>query len=220
MGYGVTVGPMLPEPPPPHLLRPLGINNDETRAIGVDEIWWRVHRTEGEHILAWNALRTFGPVLRFDPHPLPKRDHEQYGVWYGASTPCAALGEAYQVDRTIDRERRRPYLTGMSFTRPLTVLDLATDSQGAWATRVGGTFAVSTAPHAVTQQWARHITEAFPDLDGLRYNSRFAGDPCLALFTPAASAMPARPKVSLPLAHPDLAGRIAGAAKRLGYGVV
>lgn len=81
------------------------------------------------------------------------------------------------------------------------VLDLAADSRGAWATRPGGTF-------------------AFPDLDGLRYNCRFAGDPCLALFTPATSAMPARPRISLPLAHPDLVGRIAGAAKRLGYGVV
>ena len=62
--------------------------------------------------------------------------------------------------------------------------------------------------------------EVFPDLDGLRYNSRFAGAPGLALFLPAVTAMPTRPKLSLPLTHPDLAVRIAGAAKRLGYGVV
>nr|WP_231110178.1 RES family NAD+ phosphorylase [Mycobacterium avium] len=110
--------------------------------------------------------------------------------------------------------------TEPSFPRPLRVLALAADSRGARATRVGGTFAISTARHTVTQQWARHITAAFPHLDGLRYNSRFAGDPCLALFPPAASEMPARPRLSLPLAHPDLAGRVAGAAKRLGYGVV
>jgi len=102
----------------------------------------------------------------------------------------------------------------------LTVLDVAADSQGAWATRVGGTFAISTAPHAVTQRWARHIVEAFPALDGLRYNSRFAGQPCMALFLPAASAMPRRPLVWLPLTHPATASRIAGSAKRLGYGVV
>ncbi|PQP43426.1 RES family NAD+ phosphorylase [Mycolicibacterium austroafricanum] len=220
MGGDLTGDPMLPGPPPPHVLHALGINDDEMCAIEVDEIWWRVHRTEGEHILPWNALRTFGPVLRFDPHPLPRAEHLQHGVWYGASTPCAALGEAFQVDRTIDRERGRPYLTGLSFTRRLKLLDLAADSRGAWATRAGGTFAISTAPHTVTQQWARHIAGAFPDLDGLRYNSRFAGDPCLALFIPARSALPARPRLSLPLAHPDLAGRIAGAAKRLGYGVV
>jgi hypothetical protein len=220
MGGDLTVNSMLPDPPPPDVLRSLGTTDDEMRAIDVDEIWWRVHRTDGEHILAWNSLRNFGPVLRFAPHPLPKGEHVQHGVWYGAANPCAALGEAYQVDGTIDRERGRPYLTGLSFTRTLMVLDLAADSRGAWTTRAGGTFAISTAPHTVAQRWARHITEAFPALDGLRYNSRFAGDPCLALFTPAASAMPVRPRISLPLAHPDLAGRIASAAKRLGYGVV
>ncbi|MCX6481986.1 MAG: RES family NAD+ phosphorylase [Mycobacterium sp.] len=220
MGRQVTHGPMLPDPPPSDELRALGIEHGETRLIGVDEIWWRIHRTEGAHVMAWNAFRTFGPLLRFDPHSLPRGDDPAHGVWYGSSTPQAALGEAFQIDRTIDRERDRPYLTGLSFTRPLAVLDLATDSTGAWATRAGGTFAVSTAPHAVTQRWARRIVEAFPDLDGLRYNSRFAGSPCLALFAPAATAMPTRPAMALPLSHPDLATRIAGAAKRLGYAVV
>lgn len=124
------------------------------------------------------------------------------------------------MDRTIDRYLGRPYLTGLSFTRALTMLDLAADSHGACVTRVGGTFAISTAPHAVTQRWARLVVEVFPDLDGLRYNSRFAGQPCVALFLPAASAMPKRPRLSLPLTHPDLTTRIAGSAKRLGYSVI
>lgn len=216
----MTHTPALPDPPSPDLLRSIGINDDEARTIGTDEIWWRSHKTEGSHVVAWNALRTFGPVLRFDPHPLPRGDHPDHAVWYGASTPDAALGEAYQVDRAIDRTHSRPYLTALSFTRPLTVLDLAADSLGAWATRAGGTFAISTAPHAITQAWARTITSAFPDLDGLRYNSRFAGAPCLALFPPAIPAMPNRPTATLPLDHPDLASRIAGAAKRLGHTVV
>jgi hypothetical protein len=211
---------MLPDPPTPHTLRSLGIEADETRVIGVDEVWWRVHRTEGTFVLAWNAFRMFGPLLRVDPHALPRAEDPTHGVWYGASTPDAALGEAFQVDRTIDRERNSPYLTGLSFGRPLTVVDLAADSEGAWATRVGGPFAISTGRRAVTQHWARNIVEAFPDLDGLRYNSRFAGAPCLALFLPALTATPARPKLSLPLMRPDLASRIAGAAKRLGYSVV
>lgn len=220
MGSQVTPGPMLPDPPPSDELRTLGIQAGETRLIGVNEIWWRIHRTAGAHVLAWNAFRTYGPLLRFDPHTLPRGEDPAHGVWYGSSTPQAALGEAFQVDRTIDRERDRPYLTGLSFTRPLAVLDLAADSTGAWATRAGGTFALSTGPHAVTQRWARHIAEAFSDLDGLRYNSRYAGAPCLALFLSAATAMPPRPELSLPLSHPDLAPRIAGAAKRLGYGMV
>lgn len=211
---------MLPNPPPPGELRALGILAGETRTIPVEEVWWRVHKTEGDHVLAWNALRTFGPLLRFDPHRLPRGEDPGRGIWYGASTPDAALAEAFQVDRTIDRARHQPYLTGLSFTRPLTVLDVAADSDGTWATRAGGTYAISTGPHAVSQCWARTIVDAYPDLDGLRYNSRFAGAPCLALLSPAADAMPERPKLSLPLSHPGLASRLAGAAKRLGYGVV
>ncbi len=170
-------------------------------------------------MLRWNEFRSVGPVLRFDTHRLPKGDDPDRGIWYGASSPGAALAEAFQVDRTIDRYRRSPYITGLSFTRTPRVLDLATDSRDAWITRAGGNFAVSTAPHVITQQWARAIVDAFPDLDGLRYNSRFVGQPCLALFTPARTAMPSRPVISLPLAHPDLTSRLAGAAQRLGYRV-
>lgn len=43
---------------------------------------------------------------------------------------------------------------------------------------------IGTGPHSITQRWARRI-EAFPGLDGLHYNSRFAGQPCIALFSPA-----------------------------------
>lgn len=171
-------------------------------------------------MLAWNAFRHFGPVLRFDPHPSPPAEHPGSAAWYGASTPGAALGEAFHVDRVIDRGRGRPYLTGLSFIRQVDVLDLAVDGAGAWATRAGGTFAISTAPHAITQRWARAIVAAFPHLDGVRYNSRFAGDPCVALFAPARSAMPVRPVFSLPLTHPGLGSRLAGTARRIGYRVI
>jgi hypothetical protein len=158
--------------------------------------------------------------LRFDPHPPPARHHNGIGVWYGASGPTPALAEAFQAARTIDRFRGDSYLSGLRFTRELRLLDLAADSAGAWPTRAGGTFALSTGPHSITQRWARRITEAFPNLDGLRYNSRFAGEPRIALFMPAADAMPPRPVLSLPLTHPGLALRIAKAAQRLGYLVV
>ena len=66
------------------------------------------------------------------------------------------------------------------------------------------------------EEYRTIVTEAFPALDGLHYNSRFAGQPCIALFTPATTAMPRRPALSLPLANPGLAIRIATAAQRLG----
>ncbi len=126
--------------------------------------------------------------------------------------------QAFQPDRTIDRIRGLPYLTGLAFTRDLHLLDLT--STGSWPTRAGGTYALSTGPHLITHRWARRIVEPFPELDGLHYNSRFAGGPCVALFPPVSDAMPARPVLSQPLTHPGLALRIAAAAQRLGYLVV
>ena len=210
----------LPDPPSASELRQIGTRDDELRRIDTSETYWRVHRTEGGHVLAWDAFRHFGPVLWFDPHPPPRSHYPDRAVWYGASTPGTALAEAFQVDRTIDRRNGRPYLTGLSFTRALSVLDLAVDSPGAWATRAGGTFAISTAPHTVTQRWARTIVDAFPDLEGVRYNSRFAGTASVALFAPARSATPTQPVISLPLTHPDLGGRLAETARRIGYQVI
>ena len=136
------------------------------------------------------------------------------------ASAAVALAETFQTDRSIDRFRDTPYLTGLHFTRGLHLLDVAADSEGAWATTASGTFAMSTGPHSITQRWARRVVEAFPDLDGLRYNSRFAGTPCIALFLPAATAMPDRPVISQPLTHPGLVLRITGAAQRLGYDVI
>lgn len=210
----------LPNPPPVAQLHVIRIRDEEYRSIATDELWWRIHRTRGDHVLAWNTFREHGPHLRFDPHSPPARHHDGLRVWYGASGPTVALAEAFQADRTIDRSRGQPYLTGLRFTRELRLLDIATDSSGSWATRAGGTYALSTGPHSITQRWARRIVEAFPDLDGLHYNGRFAGGPCMVLFSPASNAMPPRPVLSLPLTHPGLALRIASASQRLGYLVV
>ncbi|RIR12618.1 RES family NAD+ phosphorylase [Mycobacteroides abscessus] len=208
----------LPDPPPPAAqLREIGIRDDEYRTITPEEVWWCVHRTEGEYVLAWNEFRQHGPHLRFDPQPPPAGQHDGVGIWYGAHTPTIALAEAFQGDRTIDRRRGQPYLTGLRFTRPLHLIDITTTSAAAWATRAGGTYGLSTGPHSITQRWARRIVEAFPDVDGLLYDSGFAGGPCIAAFGAAQTAMPPAPVLSLPLTHPGLASRIATAAHRLGY---
>ncbi|SEB76936.1 RES family NAD+ phosphorylase [Rhodococcus koreensis] len=210
----------LPPPPSPDELRAIGIRPNEYRLIDTTETWWRVHRTTAVHTLAWNAFRTFGPVLRFDPHPQPRGHHPTHGVWYGATNPGAALGEAFQNDRTIDRAFEIPYLTGLRFTRTLHLLDVSTDSTGHWPTRAGGTYAISTAGHDHTQRWARAIVDAFPHLDGISYNSRFTGALCAALFSRAQDAMPTAPLTSRALTDPALATRLAGVADKLGYKVV
>jgi RES domain len=210
----------LPGPPSAARLRTIGIRDEEYQVIKSAALLWRVHRTQSHHVLAWNAFRLYGPVLRFDPHPPPAREHTSGGIWCGASTPLAALAEAFQADRTIDRFRDLPYLTGLRPTRELRLLDFSVESTGSWATRAGGTYGLSTGPHSITQRWARRIVAAFADLDGVHYNSRFSGGGCVALFAPAADAMPDRPTLTLPLTHPGLASRIAGAAQRLGYLVI
>lgn len=212
--------PTLTNPPPVAQLHAIGIRDEEVRSVQTDELWWRIHRTAGDFVLAWNAFREPGPHLRFDPHPPPARRHHGLAVQYGASAPTDALAEGFQADRTINRFRGYSYLTGVRFTRQLRLLDIATDSSGSWATRAGGTYALSTGPHSITQRWARRIVAASPDLDGLQYISRFAGGPCVVLFLSASNTMPARPVLSLPLTHPGLALRIATTSQRLGYLVV
>lgn len=209
----------LPGPPSAAHLREIGVRDNEYRIVTSAEVWWRVHRTEGEYVLGWNQFREHGPHLRFDPQPPPAGHHDGVGVWYGAQTPTIALAETFQVDRTIDRRRGQPYLTGLRFARALHLIDITTTSPATWATRAGGTYGLSTGPHSITQRWARRIVEAFPDVDGLHYNSRFAGGPCIVLFSAARNAMPQRPVLALPLAHPGLTGRIATAAHTLGYTV-
>src|SRR5574340_1824262 len=210
---------MLPAPPSVAELRDLGIEADEYAEITPATVLWRVHRTASVHSVPWNALRTYGPVLRFDPHPYPRGEYPRHGVWYGATDIPGALAEAFQDDRVIDRHRDTPYLTGFRPTRTLCVLDVGAFGSGRWPTRVGGNFAMATAPHSVGQRWARAIRGAHPDLDGVLYRGRFAGSGCLALFTPSADAFPAHPLTSNPLSHPAIQSRLAGAAVRIGYSV-
>ncbi|MFC9980901.1 RES family NAD+ phosphorylase [Gordonia sp. NPDC127522] len=211
------MAPTLPPPPPIPALRDAGILVGELHIWRPAELLWRVHRTAGDHVLPWNGMRTFGPILRFDHHPLPRAEHPNYGIWYGASSPRGALAEAFQSARVIDRDRGDPYLTGLYAQRPLRLLDVSGIGGGAWATRVGGTHALDSAAHSRSQHWARTIHRAHNDLDGIIYRGRFAGSVCVALVERADGALPAHPAVSLPLAHPALAGQIDTAAHQLGY---
>ena len=208
---------MLPPPPSIVTLRDAGILAGERRAWQPTDVLWRVHRTTGSHVLPWNGLRTFGPILRFDHHPRPRDEHPDYGIWYGASSPRGALAEAFQSARVIDRHYGDPYLTGVRCLRPLRLLDVSGIDGGAWATRVGGNHALDSAAHGRTQHWARSIHRAHADLDGLMYRGRFAGSVCIALVERVEDAFPVRPELSLPLTHPALAGPIDTAGRQLGY---
>ena len=209
----------LPPPPAVSVLHDAGIHPGELLTWQPAELLWRVHRTTGGHVLPWNGMRTFGPILRFDHHPLPRAEHTTYGIWYGAASPRGGLAEAFQSARVIDRHHGDPYLTGLRFQRPLRLLDVSGIGGSTWATRVGGNHALDSTAHSRTQHWARAIHRAHDNLDGIIYRGRLAGSVCVALAERATDAFPAHPAVSLPLAHPALAGPIDTAAHQLGYAI-
>ncbi|WP_258957114.1 RES family NAD+ phosphorylase [Rhodococcus globerulus] len=208
---------------PPRIedMRTAGILADELVTIPTaTHHLWRIHATDGAHVLPWNGFRTHGPLLRFDHHPKPRGDHPDYGIWYGASSPRGALAEVFQGTRVIDRTDRVPYLSAFTLNRPLTLLDLGGFADGTWPTRLGCNHSLDSGPHTQSQAWARTIHRAHPHLDGIAYRGRFAGERCVALFEPAADAFPTNPALSLPLSHIGLSRRIDSAAVALGYHVV
>lgn len=210
---------MLPPPTTIPALRDAGILRDEIIEWQPANQMWRVHRIVGDHALPWNRMRAFGPILRFDHHPPSRKVHDEYGIWYGSSSPQGCLAEAFQKARVIDRHRGDPYLTALAALRPLRLLDVSGIGGGALATRVGGNHALDTAAHGRTQHWARTIHRAHIDIDGIIYRGRFAGSTCVALNERASDAFPQRPTLSLPLSHQELEGPIDTAAYQLGYTV-
>lgn len=184
-------------------------------AVAPHSVVFRIHRTVGVHVLGWNGLRHYGPLAsaRFDPHEPPPRE-QQRAVLYAGLDVVTCLAEVFQSTRQINRHEGAPYLTGFRPLRTLRLLDLT----GRWPTRAGCSQAINTGRRDASRSWARSIRGAFPDLDGLWYRSSMnAGKPCVALFDTVTDAMPERPIVSVPLAHPGLAEPVAAAADALGY---
>lgn len=189
----------------------------------------------GRHGATWDGFRTFGPTSRsrFDHHPPPPREHPDRGVLYTAGDAVTALVEAFQWTRTIDRERDRPWLVVARLARSVRLLDL----RGSWPTRAGASQALATGgDSATTQAWARAIHADYPTVVGVLYASAMRGGvaederpagvrPALiganvALFERAASALPRRPTLHVPLSHPGLGDALAWIADRYGYEVV
>jgi hypothetical protein len=203
----------LPLPPDPSRLQH---RQSDIRQLG-NRVLWRIHRTSGEHVVAWNALRYWGPATaaRFDPQPPPPAISER-GVSYAALDVPTALAEVFQQTRVINTRRGDPYLTAWRATRSLSLLDLT----GAWPVRNGASFTLNTGRRDYCRAWARAIHTAWPQLDGLRHRSSMTGRLIVTLFTHAADTFPPRPLLSLPLRHPGLQADLLAAAGQIGYRTV
>ena len=102
--------PKAPRTPPPQLTRQPQDIADYTGVL------WRIHRIQGEHVLAWNQLRSYGPLpsMRWDPHPGPQPSSAAEGVLYAAADVATSLAEVYQTTRLIDTRAGAPTLTALS----------------------------------------------------------------------------------------------------------
>lgn len=202
-------------PPPPEPSR-LTRGPSDVKRLGT-RVLWRVHRTSGEHVVAWNRLRYWGPaaVARFDPQQPPPAISDR-GVSYAALDVPTALAEVFQQTRVINTRRGDPYLTAWRASRPVQLLDLT----GRWPIRNGGSFTLNTGRRERCRAWARAIHTAWPELDGLWHTSSMTGEPIVTLFTHAADSFPARPLFSVPLGHPGLRPGLLAATGQIGYRMV
>ena len=150
------------------------------------------------------------------PAALPPSAGSGRGVLYAAVERIdVAVAEVFQRTRRVDVTAGSPWLTGMRLTPPVRLLDLS----GTWPTRAGASQALCSGPRPRAQAWARAITQAWrPELDGIWYpSSMLGGWYCVALWQPAADALPTTPVLSIPLSHPGLWDSLAALCERIGY---
>lgn len=182
---------------------------------------FRVYPRGGLYPTAWNHFRTWGPTgSRFDHHlpgPDGKGCDQARSILYASPNLETCLAEYFQARRMIDRTRDDVTVVAFETTRDLRLLDL----WGPWSTRMGASGAISSGPRETARTWARALYEAFPDADGVHYESSMhARTPAVALWDGASNALPSAPKLHRLLADPDLWTATHNAATKLGYRIL
>lgn len=153
---------------------------------------WQVANSSGPYATAFGTMRSYGPLssARFDPHPEPAAESPTERVLYASATLLTALAERFRHNREIRRsDPNRPIVYGWFPVRELELLDLS----GAGAVALGASHTISGYRKDVTRRWARALRAAWPDADGLLYASAMTGQPCVALWAPAADSFPNAP---------------------------
>jgi hypothetical protein len=210
----------LPQPPDPAVLTGLVRPDEDIVAIDPTTPLVRVFTAAGRHPQRWDTFRRTGPLphARFDPHqpgPRGRPTDSPDGVLYFGLTAQTSVAEVFQDTSIVDRVTRRPFIVVFRPTRALRLLDLA----GLWPTRAGASQEISSGSRERTQEWARAIRIAYPDLDGLWYRSSMdSGDPAVCLWDPpAGNALPDSPDALVPLDHPGLDVPLARICEALNY---
>ncbi len=182
----------------------------------------RIYFAGGEHPVAWNAFRRFGPTdARFDHH-LPGYDGNGYvqdrSILYAASAATTCLAEVFQTNRVVNKRRREPWLAVFTLARDVDLVDLT----GNFATRMGASTAIHSGARHRARLWAQRLYDAYPHCAGIAYCSSMNGNaPAFALTDRAETlgVLPLKPAFNRALADAALTDLVAAAADDLGYGL-
>lgn len=152
-----------------------------TLDLSVTQVW-RIHRSLYGPI-HYNRRARGGQPYRFDA------PNDEFGVLYASPSFAACMAEAVLRDRfqgqslpmLLDEEeltQRSVSDLGTTLGRPLRLADL---TQPVFHLGMDNRI-LSTADYRGPNLWSRAIHDAFPDLDGLYFTSRFANEPSVAIF--------------------------------------
>jgi len=95
------------------------------------------------------------------------------------------------------------------------------DLLGNWPTRLGASTQIGSGRRDVVRGWSRHIHEAYPGLDEVLYPSSMnASREALAFYERGESALPTRPVLHEPLAHPGLRADLERFKDDLSFGLI
>ena len=162
---------------------------------------WQLANSAGPYPAAFGRMRRYGPLpaARFDPHPEPASADSGELVAYAAQTLLTAVAERFQHNRELRRDDpTAPIAYAWLPTRRLRLLDLT----GPGAVALGAAHALSGWSKDVTRAWARALRTTWPAADGLLYSSSMTGQPCAALWAPAADSYPGAPTFARAIADP------------------
>lgn len=178
---------------------------------------WRIYFRGGSHPTVWNALRGHGPTsARFDHHLPPPRVQPRQ-VLYAAQDANTCFAEAFQDTRTIDRQRRDPWLVCFELVRAVPLLDLTSP----WPTQAGASMAINSGPRPRAREWSQAAYAAYPAIEGLYYASSMnANQPAFVLYERATAALPGLPLFHRALADATLIAAISRTAQRFNYAVI
>lgn len=212
---------LYPPPSPSELLQRVPLGPESVRILPAGTLLCRVYSRGGAYPYTWNEFRAFGPTSsRFDHHlPSPKgTPHVQARkICYAAPQWMTCIAEVVQESGVLDPTTNEPWLAMFRLAREVRLLDV-TGMWSNWA-RVG--MDINYGNRARTREWSKVIYDAYPEVEGIWYLSRWHPEHVsAALFERAENAFAPAPEVHRALADPKFSTELLRAVRTFRYAIV